>query len=94
MKRSRVSGGKRSTFVKVNEAAKHFSTSQMETVQTGRKTFSSFPSVHVGAGRRGGRGGEGREVGAQLAGEELSREFICSHGNPPKVPGRRTWELG
>lgn len=35
----------------------------------GRKTLSSLLPVHVGA---------------QLAGAELSREFICSHGNPSK----------
>lgn len=39
----------------------------------GLKTFNSVPSTHVGVG--------GREVGVQLAGSELSREFICSHGN-------------
>lgn len=74
-------------FFNVNEAAKHFSTSQMESVEKEAENFQPGP-----LGTRGGRRGVGEE-GAQLAGAELSREFICSHGNP-KVPWRGTWELG
>ncbi len=52
-------------FVKVNEAAKHFSRSQMENCSNRQKTFSSFPLVHVGAW---GRGREGRRVMVQWIG--------------------------
>lgn len=46
----------------------------METVQRDRKL--STRSTRCTWGQEGG------EVGAQLAGVELSWEFICFHGNP------------
>lgn len=52
-----------------------------------KKTSSVQVSlVHVGAlgESRGEEGGKGRREGRrlELAAAELSREFICSHGNP------------
>lgn len=80
------SGGKNHIgwgFVQVNEAAKHFSRSQMETVQRGRKLSVWSPWCTWGQ-ERGETGMEEFFWGGltQLAGAELSREFICSHGNP------------
>lgn len=41
----------------------------------------------------GGEGGEEEGGGAQLA-AELSREFICSHGNPPQSSREKNVGIG
>lgn len=58
----------------------------METVQTGRKS-QLVPLSARGGRREGGREEKEEGGGAQLA-AELSREFICSHGNPPPQSSR------
>lgn len=77
-------------FVKVNEAAKHFSRSQVETAQTGAENFSSVPSTCTW----GQEGGKNRGK----CGWGLSWQQLSCPGNSsvpmvtPKFPGRRTWE--
>lgn len=64
----------------------------METVQTGRKS-QLVPLSARGGRREGGREERRREGGAQLA-AELSREFICSHGNPPQSSREKNVGIG
>ena len=76
-------------FVKVNEAAKHFS--RNGNCSNGLKTFSYTRGGRLKGG--GGSKGRGRRWGLSWQQQSCpgnSSVPMATH----KVPGRRTWELG